>query len=35
LSAHLKDEDKNKWLAALEKYSADIPLVYAFKSLFA
>lgn len=31
---HLNDEDRNLFLAALEKYSGDMSLVYAFKSLF-
>jgi hypothetical protein len=33
LSQHIADEDKNKFCAAVERYTADMPLVYAFKSL--
>ncbi len=34
LSQHIADDDKNKFCAAVERYTADMPLVYAFKSLF-
>jgi len=31
---HINEENKNPFLAALEKYSSDMSLVYAFKSIF-
>jgi hypothetical protein len=34
MAAHVKEDDRNKFLAVLEKYSSNYPLVYAFKSLF-
>lgn len=34
LGEHILEEDKNKFLAVVEKYSGDLALVYALKSLF-
>lgn len=34
LTQHIVDDDQNKLCAAIERYSGDMPLVYAFKSIF-
>jgi hypothetical protein len=34
MAAHIKEEDKPKLIAAIFKYSADLPLAYAFNQLF-